>query len=521
MPNVAATLGQASRRHADHLAVRHGERSLTYAELDDAVRRFASSLAAHGLQRGDRVAVYAKNCPEYVIAMYGAFAAGMVFVPVNAKLAGPELEVILESSRARLLVHDPKGAAAVRQVTGGDLTTVEVGPEFDRFLADGSGTAQPADVEADDLAWLFYTSGTTGRPKGAMLTHRNLTAMTWLELADVCDYRADDVVLHLAPLSHGGGLYLLGAIARGATNLIPTEASFDPAEALRTIERERVTVIAFLAPTMIVMLLDADAQVRADTSSLRRAVYGGAPLHLAHARRMVDRFGTAFVQIYGQGESPMTITYLDLAGAPVDDALLTSAGVPHPGVEVAVLDEADRPVPVGSPGQICVRGDTVMTGYLDNPAATAETLRNGWLHTGDVGRFDEHGRLTLLDRDKDVIISGGTNIYPREVEDALLAHPAVHEVIVFGEHDDVWGESVTAVVVPTPGTAATAEELIDWCRTRIASFKKPKRLVFVEALPTSATGKVLRRELRATLTGGSAQLPGVGTKVTDRAPTGS
>ena len=187
MPNVAATLGQASRRHADHLAVRHGERSLTYAELDDAVRRFASSLAAHGLQRGDRVAVYAKNCPEYVIAMYGASAAGMVFVPVNAKLAGPELEVILESSRARLLVHDPKGAAAVRQVTGGDLTTVEVGPEFDRFLADGSGTAQPADVEADDLAWLFYTSGTTGRPKGAMLTHRNLTAMTWLELADVCD----------------------------------------------------------------------------------------------------------------------------------------------------------------------------------------------------------------------------------------------------------------------------------------------------------------------------------------------
>ncbi|MGR7025765.1 class I adenylate-forming enzyme family protein [Geodermatophilus sp. URMC 62] len=500
MPNIASTLTGARRLHAGHTALRYADRSLTYADLDDAVRRFASALLSSDLRPGDRVAVFAKNCPEYVITMYGVFAAGMVVVPVNAKLAGPELAVVLEDSGARLLVHDTASAALVAGAADAGVRTLEIGAAFDRFLAGGSADQPVADVPDDAVAWLFYTSGTTGRPKGAMLTHRNLTAMTWLELADVCDYRADDVALHVTPLSHGGGLYLLGAIARGSTNLIYSGSSFVPGEVLRLIERERVTVIAFLAPTMIVMLLEADAETGADTSSLRRAVYGGAPMHLDSARRMVDRFGAVFVQIYGQGESPMTITYLDLSEGPVDDDRLISAGVPHPGVQVAVLDPDDRPLPLGATGEICVRGDTVMSGYLGNPAATETTLRNGWLHTGDVGRFDEHGRLTLLDRSKDVIISGGTNIYPREVEDALLLHAGVREVVVFGEPDDVWGESVTAAVVREDGADVPADELIDWCRTRIAGFKKPKRVVFLDELPTNAYGKVLRREVRDRLT---------------------
>jgi len=499
MPNIATTLAGARRLHPEHTALRYADRRMTYAELDDAVRRFASALLSSGLRTGDRVAVFAKNCPEYVITMYGVFAAGMVIVPVNAKLAGPELAVILEDSETRLLVHDAASAPLVDDVASG-VTTLQIGPAFDGFVAGGSPDQQVADVPEDSVAWLFYTSGTTGRPKGAMLTHRNLTAMTWLELANVCDYRPDDVALHVTPLSHGGGLYLLGAIARGSTNLIYSGSSFVPGEVLQLIERERVTVIAFLAPTMIVMLLDADLDSGADTSSLRRAVYGGAPMHLDHARRMVDRFGAVFVQIYGQGESPMTITYLDLSEGPVDDDRLVSAGVPHPGVEVAILDGLDRPVAVGTTGEICVRGDTVMRGYLGNPAATEETLRHGWLHTGDMGRFDEHGRLTLLDRSKDVIISGGTNIYPREVEDALLLHAGVREVLVFGEPDDVWGESVAAVVVREPAAHVSADELIEWCRTRIASFKKPKRVVFLDELPRNAYGKVLRREVRARLT---------------------
>ena len=491
MTNVASTLRRSAALAPDSIAIRYAARSMTYAELDDATRRFAGALEGLGLRRGDRVAVFAKNAPEYVVAMYGAFAAGMIVVPVNAKLSEAEVAVILADSGAALLVHDRSSIAS------DGIPQLRIGDDFHALLASATALPQPVEVAADDVAWLFYTSGTTGMPKGAELTHRNLLAMTWLELLDVCDYRSDDRVLHVAPLSHGSGLYLLGSIARGAENRIYAERSFDPADVLRLIERERITVLAFVAPTMIVMLLDAD--VHADTSSLRRVVYGGAPIHLEHARRMVERFGDVFVQIYGQGESPMTITYLDLAGGPADDETLQSAGFAHPGIDVAVFDEDDRPVPPGEPGEICVRGDTVMRGYRNNPDATAAALRNGWLHTGDIGRLDEHGRLTLLDRSKDVVISGGTNIYPREVEDAILAHPGVEDVVVFGEPDPLWGESVTAVVVRAVDHEVTETEVIDWCRTQIASFKKPKRVVFLEALPVNAYGKVLRRDLKLQL----------------------
>jgi long-chain acyl-CoA synthetase len=503
MVNVATTLARAARLHPDRSALRHGERRFTYTELGADVSRFASALTGRGLVAGDRVVVFAKNCPEYVISMFGAFAAGLTVVPVNAKLAPPELAVILADSGARALVHDAHLAGVVAQAGPGTVEVrVEIGPSFAALLAEGEVSHEPVPVADDSVAWLFYTSGTTGRPKGAELTHRNLLAMTWIELADVCDYRPDDVVLHVAPLSHGGGLYLLGSIARGAENLIYDRPSFDPADVLGLIERESVTVIAFLAPTMIVMLLDAAdaaAGTPADTSSLRRAVYGGAPIYLEQARRMVARFGSAFVQIYGQGETPMTITYLDVgAEGMADPGLLSSAGVPHPGIEVALLDADDRPVAPGQDGEVCVRGDTVMRGYRGNPAATAAALRGGWLHTGDIGRFDERGRLFLLDRDKDVIISGGTNIYPREVEDVLLRHEAVDEVVVFGEPDPLWGESVVAAVVAA-GRRPTEEELVALCRTRLAGFKKPKRFVFVDELPRNAYGKIPRREVRERL----------------------
>jgi acyl-CoA synthetase (AMP-forming)/AMP-acid ligase II len=372
---------------------------------------------------------------------------------------------------------------------------LETGDAFDAVLAEGDPSFASVSVEDDSVAWLFYTSGTTGRPKGAELTHRNLLAMTWIELCDICDFRADDTVLHVAPLSHGGGLYMLGAVARAAENLIYDRVSFDAADVISLIDRERVTVIAFLAPTMIVMLLDADPD--ATLPSVRRAVYGGAPISLPHAERMVERFGSRFVQIYGQGETPMTITFLDLATEPeADSSVLTCAGIPHPGVEVRLFGLDDRAVEHGQEGEVCVRGDTVMRGYRGDPQATADTLRGGWLHTGDIGRFDDAGRLFLLDRSKDVIISGGTNIYPREVEEALMKHPCVADVIVFGEPDELWGESVAAVVVPQPGEPPSEQELIRFCREHLASFKKPKRVLFVDELPRNAYGKVLRRAVR-------------------------
>ncbi|HWT92651.1 MAG TPA: AMP-binding protein [Solirubrobacteraceae bacterium] len=497
MPNVSTLLEGAAGRHPDRPAVRYGEQRLTYAALDERASRFGSALLARGLRPGDAVALFAKNRAEYVVAMFGAFKAGLTIVPVNAKLAGAELEVILRDSAARALVYDAGSAETAAQAVAAAPVEVVVrtGDAFEALLAEGDPSMASADVGDDAVAWLFYTSGTTGRPKGAELTHRNLLAMTWLELCDICDFRADDIVLHVAPLSHGSGLYMLGAIARAAENLIYDRASFDPADVIGLIERERVTVIGFLAPTMIVMLLDADPD--ATLPSVRRAVYGGAPISRTHAERMVERFGTRFVQIYGQGETPMTITFLDLAAeSAVDAEVLSSAGIPHPGVEVRLLGPDDQLVEDGREGEICVRGDTVMRGYRGNPGATAETLRGGWLHTGDIGRFDDAGRLLLLDRSKDVIISGGTNIYPREVEEALMKHPAVAEVVVFGEPDELWGESVTAVVVAGPGEPPSERDLIWFCKEHLASFKKPKRVMFVEQLPRNATGKVLRGAIK-------------------------
>jgi acyl-CoA synthetase (AMP-forming)/AMP-acid ligase II len=316
-----------------------------------------------------------------------------------------------------------------------------------------------------------------------MLTHRNLCASAMNALADICDFQPEDVVLHVAPLSHGSGIYALPSIARAAKNIVYAGGSFDADDVLATAHREGVTIIAFLAPTMIHMLLDADPELAVPT--LRRVPYGGAPIDAGLATAAIERFGPVFAQLYGMGESPMTITYLrpeDHRGRP-----LASAGIPRTDVEVRLVDESD------GQGEVCVRGDVVMRGYWRDDEATARALEGGWLHTGDVGRFED-GFLYLVSRKSDVIISGGANIYPREVEDVLHLHPAVVEACVFGVPDPRWGESVAAAVVAS--VPVDAGELIEHCRAHIASFKKPSRIEFVDALPRNAYGKVLRRELR-------------------------
>ena len=511
--NVGSLLSNASLTYGSRPALRFGDRRLGYGELQAEANRFASALLARGIEPGDRVAVFMRNNLEYVVALFGTFKAGAVLVPVNVKLSAGELAFILANAEARVLVFGDDRAGLVDEacaevpvelrvrVGGGEGGGSGIG--FDDLLAEGSTDHADVAVEPGDPAWLFYTSGTTGRPKGACLSHRNLLAMTMNQLADIVAVQPDDLVFHAAPLSHGSGLYLLGAIARGAENLVYDRPSFDPDDVLRLIERERVTIVMFLAPTMIVMLLRGDPGI--DTSSLRCVVYGGAPIHAEHARQMLHRFGQVFVQIYGQGESPMTITYVPAsAHDPGDLASLESAGIRRTDVEVELLDEAGRPVPVGAEGEVCVRGDVVMDGYWRNPEATAQSLRGGWLHTGDIGRFDERGRLFLLDRINDMIISGGSNIYPREVEEALVRHDAVSEAAVFGVADELWGERVVAAVVATPGSTPTAAELVDHCRQHLASFKKPSEVTFVEALPKNAYGKVLRRELRQQFQAGPA-----------------
>lgn len=497
--NVGAFLTKAARVHPARVAVTDGSTELRYDELEAQAAAFADGLQRKGYTAGDRVVMFMPNRAEYFTVLFGLFKGGFVAVPVNAKLHSTELSFILEHSGARAVVFSAKTSdiveAALMSVSG--IEQIDVDQSGPSSLAaigasgDSSGFVDE-EVDPNDVAWMFYTSGTTGRPKGAMLSHRNLCASAMNALADVCDFQPEDVVLHVAPLSHGSGLYTLPSIARGSKNVVYGGASFDPNDVLATVDREQATIIAFLAPTMIHMLLDAHPEHA--TPSLRRVVYGGAPMDAGLAAAAIERFGQVFVQLYGMGESPMTITYL----RPQDHRgrALSSAGIVRTDVEVRLVDESGAWVEDGAEGEVCVRGDVVMLGYWNDSEADARALRAGWLHTGDIGRFED-GYLYLVARKHDVIISGGSNIYPREVEDILLLHPAIKEACVFGVPDPKWGESVVAAVVAS--APVEADELLEHCRAHVASFKKPKRIEFLDGLPKNANGKVLRREVQQQL----------------------
>ncbi|MCW5774726.1 MAG: AMP-binding protein, partial [Rhodospirillaceae bacterium] len=384
------------------------------------------------------------------------------------------------------------------------------GAEYARLLA-GEGIAV-CERAPEDTAWLFYTSGTTGRPKGAMHTHRSLGAMADAHLIEIFPAGPADRLVYLTPLSHAAGLLSFHVIASGGAHVFPTFRGFQADDFYRLVARHRVTK-ALLVPTMIQRLLDAPWPPAQDISSLQSIFYGGAPIYVDRLKQVVGRFGPIFVQVYAQGEAPLACTYLDhrdhAAHGPDGERRLASAGRECHGIQVAVLDGDDRPLEVGSTGEVAVRGPLVMQGYWGKPEATQETLRNGWLHTGDVGHFDEGGYLFITDRIKDLIIKGGSNIYPREVEEVLHRHPAVREATVFGVPDPEWGEEVVAAVSLHPGRAADGEELAAWCRTSLTKFKVPARFHLLEDLPKSGYGKILKRELRQTLYPGAQWAGGV------------
>ena len=361
----------------------------------------------------------------------------------------------------------------------------------------------------DDPAWLFYTSGTTGRPKGVVITHGNLRAMSQCFLTDVEAVAPGDAILHAAPLSHGSGLYVLPHVLAGAVNVVPESGGFDPDEIVALLGAWDRTSF-FAAPTMVKRLVGAPAIGRARLDRLKSIVFGGGPMYVADCKEAYRALGPRLAQIYGQGESPMTITAMNralLADALArdDDARIGSVGVAQTGIDVIVADERGEPCPTGEAGEVLVRGATVMAGYWMNPDASAATLANGWLHTGDVGAFDADGFLTLKDRSKDLIISGGSNIYPREVEEVLQAHPDVAEVAVIGRPHPEWGEEVVACVVARTAASdaasnAALERALDaLCLERIARFKRPKAYVFLAELPKNNAGKVLKTALREDL----------------------
>jgi len=500
--NLAHLLHRAAKVWGDRPALSVGKAvRFTYAETGRRVPRLAAGLAAAGkLQRGDRVALLLKNCPEYWELLFALWHAGLVAVPVNAKLHPREVAWILDNAGAKLAVVSTSLADELKPLVQAPLILLEEAA----FAALYDAPAMPvAEVAPDDLAWLFYTSGTTGRPKGAMLTHRNLLAATMNYFADVDHVGPQDCIIHCAPISHGSGLYGLPHVARGANQVIPDSGGFDPAETLDLIAHWPGCSF-FFAPTMVHRLIHAPETAAADTGNLKTIVYGGGPMYVADLQDAMRVLGSKLAQIYGQGEAPMTITGMD-KGMHVDHgharhlARLGSAGVARTDVEVRVVDADDNPLPNGEIGEIICRGDVVMAGYWRNPDATAQALRNGWLHTGDVGSFDDDGYLTLKDRSKDMIISGGSNIYPREVEEVLLQHPDVNEVSVVGKPHADWGEEVVAFVVRREGAAVAEAALDALCLDHIARFKRPKQYRFLPALPKNNYGKVLKTELRTLL----------------------
>ncbi len=500
--NLVALLHNAAASFGHRPALSLGDRVLLdYRGLQQRVARLAAGLMGAGLEPGDRVALVMSNRPCYLELLFAAWHAGLVVVPVNAKLHPREVAFILQDCGASLLF------VTAELAEGMDRAAAEAGcvkrvvnvddADYERLLREPVAAAEAV---GDDLAWIFYTSGTTGRPKGAMLTHRNLQLMAWSYLCDVDFITERDALFHLGPQSHAAGLFGLTFVAKAAHHVMPASGGFDPGELAHLIDHHESSTF-FVAPTMLRRLFTEPAMERCRVENIRTILCGAAPIYATDVRQALARFGPRFWNGYGQGECPCTITAMPkhMYAHGLSEERLVSVGIVRTGVEVRVTDDAGVPLPRGEVGEIAVRGDIVMRGYWNNPEATARAIRGGWLFTGDLGVSDAEGYLWLKDRSKDLIISGGANIYPREVEEVLLADPAVAEAAVVGRPDPEWGESVVAFVVPRMGATPDPARLDRLCLDNIGRFKRPKQYLVVPELPKNNTGKVLKTELRARL----------------------
>jgi acyl-CoA synthetase (AMP-forming)/AMP-acid ligase II len=500
-------LDAGAAEHPDREFAWQDGRRLSYQEAASASWRLARGLVERGLAAGDRVAVLSKNSIEMVLLYFAAARAGVVPVPLNHRLAPPEWRYIVDDAKARVWFAGAEYAEAVDGLRGAL-------PSVERFVAlDGAGregwedhrdwsSASPdagpeRNVRPTDDVYQMYTSGTTGRPKGAVLTHRAVVANA-AQIARACDGQPGERSLVVAPLFHAAAVPSTFAPVSWGGSLVILDR-FDPAEVVRLLDQERIG-FAVLVPAALQACLAVPGAAERRYAQLRLVYYGSSPIAEVTLQRAIAAFKCGFVQSYGMTEAVQSLTFLTpaehrraLAG---DARLLLSAGRPAEDTQIRIVDAADATLPAGEVGEVVARGPQLMRGYWNLPEATAETLRNGWLHTGDAGVLDAEGYLSIRDRVKDLIVSGGENVYPREVEDVLAEHPAVQEVAVIGVPDRRWGETVKAVVAPCQGTEPTTEELIAFCRTRLGGFKLPRSVDFVEALPRNAAGKVLKRQLR-------------------------
>ena len=504
MQTLKELLNENAKEYSDKTAFIFENKRYTFKQVNQRINSLINALASMGVRKGDRVGLLAYNSAQD-FEVFNIAKAGRICVPLNYRSMARELVYLINNSEANALILEKEFVDTILTIRHELVgvknficldAAVENMASYEQLISSFPPDEPVDSVEADDPCTLFYTSGTTGRPKGALHTHKSILA----ESAAVGqNFTPNDIALCVMPFFHvaGSAVYLFPAFASGATAVI--HKTFDETTILETIEREKVTYIC-LVPAMIIRLLEHPDLNKYDISSLRNIVYTGAPMPFEALRRGVERFGKIFVQLLGQTET-LNLTILkkedhNIEGSAKEIKRLESVGKPSRAGEVRIIDEQGHDVPVGEAGEIIARSDRMMKEYWKLPKETAEIMKGGWLHTGDIARMDEDGYIYIVDRKKDMIISGGENVYSQEVEEVLHTHPAVQEAAVVGVPDEKWGESVKAVIVLRKGMTATEDDIINFCKERLASFKKPKSVEFWDSLPMTGSGKIMKSEIR-------------------------
>jgi fatty-acyl-CoA synthase len=507
--NLAHMVTQNARRHGDRPGFIWKDRSWTWREVDDLVSALAAALAARGIVKGDRILVHSKNCDEMFWSMFAAFRLGAVWVPTNFRLMPDEVTYLATASGAKaFLCHGdfPDHAAAAANPALQFVWRIgEEGTFGERSVAEAIAAhagerIENIAVEHDDPCWFFFTSGTTGRSKAAVLTHGQMAFVVTNHLADLTPgVTEQDASIVVAPLSHGAGVHQLMQAARGVPTILLPSEKFDIAEAFRLIEKHRVSNL-FTVPTILKMMVEHPAVDQFDHSSLRHVIYAGAPMYREDQKLALKKLGAVLVQYFGLGEVTGNITVLPPALHDPEDgphARIGTCGFERTGMQVSIQDDQGRELKPFETGEICVIGPAVFAGYYDNPEANAKAFRDGWFRTGDLGHMDEEGFIYITGRASDMYISGGSNIYPREIEEKILTHPAVGEVAVLGVPDPFWGEVGVAVCVAREGASPVSEaELAAYLAPKVPRYKMPKRFFFWDALPKSGYGKIPKRLVR-------------------------
>lgn len=512
--NLGQLLTQTSRLFPGRPALIQGDRTWTWAEVEQRVAAMSNALRKLGVRKGDRILVQSRNNVQLFESCWVAFRLGCVWVPTNFRLTPPEVAYLGASCGATTMIAEDVFSAHVDEVRAEapSLRNVIVIGEprvgehaYEQLVSSHWGErAEYEIVDFEDPLWFFYTSGTTGRPKAGVLTHGQMAFVVTNHLADLIPGTSErDCSIVVAPLSHGAGIHALLNVARGAAAVLLPGEKLDPEVFWQAVQRHRVSNL-FTVPTIVKMLVEHPSVDQYDHSSLRYMIYAGAPMYRADQKLALQKLGKVLVQYFGLGEVTGNITVLppEMHSADDDDqnANIGSCGRPRTGMEVAILDADLNPVPEGTVGEICVRGPAVFSGYYGNPDATAKALRGGWFHTGDLGKFDERGLLYVTGRESDMYISGGSNVYPREVEEVLLTHPAVAEVAVLGIPDAKWGEvGVAVIVLREDAPPVDAAGLLTHLDGRCAKYRWPRHIFFWESLPKSGYGKITKKEVRAML----------------------